>query len=519
MAGPVGDSDEIVVWDDFSGGEFGDISPEDARPNQWTGLNVLVYRNGEIGPRPGLRSFSNTNLPNGVVRAIGFNGTPNASFWIATGTAIWVYNDGSDDWDQATGAADASWPAETFGIETDGGETYVIAQDDDLYRIDHADGASTLTKVGDALTALNGSMGPALSMYRDRLYIAEKSNRVYYSGADDFTSWTDTNFFPVGNSAVIRGLYWQRDALIIVKQDSSIWRYQGVPSAATLRRVSNGGRHPWSWFPGRAIIMPDDTGWFVPVNRDYPARFNGSTLDADTLSHLRLLSGVEGTVSFGDVNVLPLDEDDEVMLTITSGSYSGEPRALMFRNGTWSRHEWGNSDIVSLAATDRQVRVLLQDGGDVAAPPALFTFDTELDRPATTSDTYAQPGDGTDTPLSASLATGYFEPKQGHEVTIKAVVVDFTKYNHGDSATNHFDLTARLLHHQEGEGTTDVALDPFDEATSAGSATGDRDRHISRGMTGGFLPANGFQIRLDNIRGVTIRAIRVYVDQHETQPI
>ncbi len=43
-----------VTFADFSGGEFGQLGPTGARPNMFTGSNVMVYKDGSVGPRPGV---------------------------------------------------------------------------------------------------------------------------------------------------------------------------------------------------------------------------------------------------------------------------------------------------------------------------------------------------------------------------------------------------------------------------------------------------------------------------------
>jgi hypothetical protein len=61
--------DRTVVFDNFRGGEWGLLGGEKPPANSFHGKNVMVYANGLIGPRPGLKDFTPDNMPNGKLRA------------------------------------------------------------------------------------------------------------------------------------------------------------------------------------------------------------------------------------------------------------------------------------------------------------------------------------------------------------------------------------------------------------------------------------------------------------------
>ncbi len=510
---------KIVVFDDWSGGEYGDTPAHKAEINQFTGINVIVYRSGEIGPRPGLKAFSNDDLPNGVVKGMGFGGTPGASFWIATAlNELWVYdNTGGTDWDEATGTFNATL-VRVEGQEVEVGSSYLIAQGDDVYELAHVDDGSTLTQRTSWSTAAT-TIGDGISKFRERLWIGD-DNILRYSNAADFD--VAAGSVTVGFGPHIRALLWMKDALLIFTADSAIWEYRGTPGVSgkdSLRRIYQGTRHPWVFFPGRALVLPNDDVWFVPIDRDYPAQwFNGFVSE---IKHLKLFEGdfAGSENNHDEVRLLPVNEDDElIVLFNTADPTTNKKRALIKRDQTWSKIEWGITDLTTYAASDRQERVLLSDGGGASAPPDLYTYDPSLERPGFTSDTNAQPGDDSTTPLDANFTTAEWWAPEGSEVTIKNIIIDFTKYDTGAGVQNHFNVNLIQLARREEESPDTVSMRAFDEDDDTSTAAGIRDRHITYGISAGSIPAAGFKIQIEGIVGCTIKAIRVHLDQNDSTP-
>ena len=57
----------IVRYDNFTKGEFGNVGASAAPQNSFTGINVMRYRNGLLGPRPGLKLLNLTNNATGAI--------------------------------------------------------------------------------------------------------------------------------------------------------------------------------------------------------------------------------------------------------------------------------------------------------------------------------------------------------------------------------------------------------------------------------------------------------------------
>lgn len=509
-----------IKWDDFSGGEFGDTPAHRTASNQWTGLNCIVYRSGEIGPRPGIKTFRNTDLPNGLVKGMGFGGTPGADFWIATATnQLWV-ND-LDNWDQATGTF-ANTLIRVEGQEVETGSSYLLAAADDVYELLHVDDGSSLNQRTSWDTAMVGAVGDGIQKFRERLF-AGAANVLHYSEAADFDAASGT--VDIGFGPVIRFLGWQKDALIIITQDSGIWEYRGTPGGKdSLRRLYQGTRHPWVFYPGRARVLPNDEMWFVPVDRDYPAQWLNGFISE--LKHLKVFEGrfAGSEDDSTEVRILPVDEDDECIVLFNDADPStAKKRALIKRDKTWSKIEWGVSDITTYAASSRQEHVLLSNGGGAGSPPDLYSYNPRQERPGFTSDGLAQPGDNSTTPLAANFSLGEWWTPDGSLVRVKEIIVDFTKWKTGQSETSHFDLDVEVLSHGAEEGTTRQVWAAFDEANATATTIGTRDRHVARGVAGSPKRGAGFQIHLDNIRACTIREINVIIEADDgslfTQPL
>lgn len=535
-------AEKIVVWDDFSGGEFGDTPTHKVAPNQFTGLNVLVYRSGEIGPRPGIRELANSSDWAGEdLVGAGFMGSPANAHWIAFNDAttsdpkIRFRNLASNTWDASRDVTlvlgTADFVPQVLGVEIAPEEIIFLAPGSTFV---HYDGNSGGIPSSTEITDITGTLTPgrAMSQYRDRFYVSV-GNRVYFSNVGAFTTYTiASDFFDVGYGPEIRWMGWTEDVLLIITQDSKIWEYRGVPERDELRPAFRGGRHPWEFYPGRIHVTPQDQVVFVPVDRDYPALYrNGRIIE---LEHLTALGGTE-TNDPDDVQIVTLDEDDELMVYFNNrhpdDSSSFHRRFLQNKNGIWTQHRLEiirNSDDIQIEplpfiSSDQQDLVYIhaietQGGLGLNDTNIASTYSSTLERPAFTSDTYAQPGDGTDTPLEARFSTGEWWAPEGAEVTIKQVIVDFTKYDTGAGVQNHFDITLTQLARRESDSPGTVSLRAFDEDDDLASAAGIRDRHITGGPSGGAIPSAGFQLTFDNIVGCTIKSIRVVLDQNNETP-
>jgi len=514
-----------VVWDDWSGGEFGDTPLRQVQSNQYTALNLMVYRNGELGPRPGIKSHSNTSIGNGVITGMGFTGTGDCEWWVTIASTVVGFNSTDDDWtvvvtyDGGLGSSlAAASVAMVNGINTVPSETYFGNSTDRIYRLATSANAISVNDVTQ-YDALSPSTEHSIAIYRDRLFVGD-SDGVVYSAPGDFGTWPSSGNFKVGHGKGVRFLGAKGDALMIVTADGSIWEYRGTPGSDTLRRVYNGARHPWVMLPGRAIVLPNDDMIMVPIQRDYPALFSGGRLRE--LTHLKMLDGKEGNAA-GDADewkIVETNHDDGcLILSVITHPDTGGKRAMERRHGIWSFYEWGVSDLTARATTDRQHQVLLTDGGGASTAAEFYTYDPSIDRPGYTSDTYATVGDASSTPeTNMEMTTATWWADEGQEITVKRIIIDFTKYQTGQSETTHFDVDVIQYGEHITDDTNTVSMQAFDQANASATTAGEQDRHITGGPSGGAIPCSGFQIKLSAIRAVGIQSIRVEIEQNPLTP-
>ena len=526
-------TEQVVVYDDFSGGEFGDLPPHQVQPNMWSGVNVFLTRQGRLSLRPGVR-WLNPALPldslDNVVGA-GFIGSPASSHWVAyndvsllTPATVRFRNLNSSTWDASrdmvftVGTADLV-PGFT-GIEVATETAYFINPGHAMWRYDvNGTGVPATTQL-----TLPFTPDRAIAKYRDRLFVSAGS-RVYYSDAADFNTFQSDSWFEVGFGPHVRWMGWQRDVLIIITQDSAIWEYRGTPGRDSLRRAYRGERHPWVFYSGRAQVLGNDDVVFVPVDRDHPSYYRNGQLTE--LDHLTAMAGTVSQNDPEDVQSVRLHRDDEVMFTFGASTHpsTGNRRSLMKRNGAWCFIDWHHfiftdAPITPFMSSDQQ-GLVYQTGEQNNIMS--WTWDSNLDRPGFDSDTYAQVGDRYADADFSNIDAHFRLPDwwaaPGESVTVKEVLVDFIKYETGQTVTTHFDVELHQLSLGQS-GSVETQLLAFDETNAGigGGVDGVRDRHKALVPVEANIGTAGFFIKLDNIRGVAIEQIRVRIEIEPHEP-
>jgi hypothetical protein len=518
------DAVKEVRYDDFSGGDFGNIDAANAPPNTFSASNMIVYRNGMIGPRAGLLPLSYVRgVPDdtGIVKGIGWRGTANVDLW-------WIVNDAvfyapsrtvggtvglfSGFLDATPGAGvSPQW------IEYGNDDTYLTIYGDDLYHMTH-EGTPTCTKV------TSGKGGRAIAFHGDRLFVAGVSGslyRVYFSATLDPDDWTGGEFFDVPNaSGAIVGMWDQRNHLSILTQNGEWWVVTGAPGtdSAFLRRVTGGGVHPWVACADMGVCIGSDELWHTPILANYPADFNGATVNEKRYLDLQYGTSLTQT-GIGTVKALRGFRPDEVVFW-----FPASQRVGLYVNGVWTMHTIAISGVTLSvhAVSDNQGQIIFTDGGGASAQPKFYTWKIDLDRPANTGDALAKPGDAKTTFNTATL---YFPEEwvpDGTEVRVRSVTVDFTKYDTGSASNNSFTVTPRTIsrYATPTANVTDATAQSFSEAVTAwtaGVGTAIRDRKVMRFGTEARY-GGGFQIRMSGIAGVAIKSVTVEIETRNEVP-
>lgn len=498
-----------VTWDRFTGGEWGNLGARQAGlapKGMFHALNMVRYRTGFLGPRWGLRDMAFTGMPVGAVSGFGWAGTAGSDLWVAQGTALRLFNTGTPgSAAQAVSGTFAAAPTRQIqSVEGPLSRTYMANYGDKLYYLDH---------VAKTLWAIAGSPAAGcLCIYGDRMIAAgtpTNRRRLYYSDVDNFTSWPAVNFIDVGN-VEIRAVFPQRGHLVIVGQDGQWWILTGVPGINDVLRRVQGPAHPWHFYASHAAALSSGEIACVPLSSSWPARFDGIRLREDR--HLEFLANDEVTA------------DSDLFVKVIRGfkseefvAFGGNPpafdlrgQALLHRMDVSTFHDFDQATS-AFAASDAQGNIYLSDGGAAGISPKVWAWSVENDRPAFTTDTYGRPVDGaaTSQPQAYLHLPEWWEPQE-REVLVRAVTVDFVKWNTGHSQTNHFDVVVDAIDRYANPGPTSSAVQSFDEAPSAASTEGTSERRVFN--VGGQGSGTGMQVRLTSIRGCAVRRVAVEVE-------
>lgn len=479
---------------DFNKGEWGRIGGYQAVDGMFSSTNMLVYQDGSIGPRPGLRAMTVTGLANGVVQ--GFGSIPVSSgIWFIQGTAFRHFPFGGG---AVTTASSPLAGTPTNIVTPANGGVYLgdalwfTSKGDAIYKF--APGANSLSSIA---TTQNGF---DLALYRDRLYSCAES-KVWYSDAADFNTWGVGSYFDVGYQYNNYRLAEIRNALHIFRQaQGSVWMLTGTPEATSvLRQVSSGlgpSQHPI------ALSRSEQSVWWIPGVRRAPVVWNGAVQDDKALAHLEDWTTTSDTDTIGASYSY---EDGDVLFV------APDTNGLMRRWGVWTKHDLGVA-VTQLVSRHSDQYFVFCNGGGAGSNPVFWSWQHGLDRPAFTGDSRSQPGDGSDTPLTASL----FLPEQwapsGLRRRLRQVVVDFTSWNTGTSATAHFDLVTSVFR-LPSRVAAETATQSFDEAVASSSTSGtERSVTFNFGGEGWGL---AYQLAFSAVRSVSIRGVHVSYDEDE----
>lgn len=483
-----------VRFDDFSGGEWGQKGARQAARNQFSAKNMLVYRDGSVGPRAGLEAAAVTGLPNGLVWGLAATPVAGADLIVVVGAQPYKVNSAGGGAAAAYSAALAATPTKPMDF---------VRLGTDVYGVSYADKAYKFVATGPTLTALAASPGGrAVAVLGQRLIVANttvQGERLHYSAAGDFTSWPAANYIDVDDDWPITGLWAQRGHLLISKQ-TGFYTHTGTPggSDSAVRKIAT--RPGPLWPPGQALLGND---WlaYVPVNGHFPAMFNGAV--GEFLRNLPVNSA-EPYLEDGrlpDYTVRPIQEDGCIVLD------SAASKAMVLLNGVWTFHDFEAS--VPLVAGDGD-RLVFCDGGAAGAAGVVYNWLPDSNAPGREASTWERAGDGSSTPFDAYLHLPEWWTDRDEEVRVRSVVVEFASWATGSGSTNHFDLTVRAVGRRDAAVSKDSTVLSFDEAAATSSSSGTVRQKVF--LVGDQGDGRGFQVRFANVRGCSIRSVTAHLE-------
>lgn len=529
----------LAIYDDFSGGEWGTLGPKKAAKNQFSAVNAMVYADGQIGPRPGLKKYSNVVIPRGV-QALGMiDGeliiygylltAPERLMGVAldhSGIANFVGAEYTAGVPARTDTTITGFFQESGGTGVEQRRSFIGGSSNatnTIYRYNHS-----TRNISDRLTT-PAYMGLAICRYGERMMASgvgangTVQNRLYYSAAADFTSWPALNFIDVGDVDIL-SLFVLRNRLVIVTAGEGIWVLTGVPGVnETLREVipkqppfnrlgqGLGGIGAVSELTN-LLLSGTYRGQYVP------AVFDGSQRTVQSTLATGWLGDVPAT-GFRDQYpmVVALDQRDDGLWLGRTGPFGevsgGEQHAILHRHGVWSRHLFGVAG---------QKMVHFQNGRvGVTDNTNLYSFTAAWDKVPIVgeNDGFLSVGDNSSVPLdNVDVDLSEFWDPDGREMTVRSVVVDVTMYD--INAGGGSDTTNRLRCAVRGVGRFDtVDEDTATQTQDTGGNLGGSDG-VHRSLRFSFEPiqCRGFQVMLHGLRALSVRRVTVFGDRDDVRP-
>lgn len=532
----------VVIYNDFSKGEYGRLGPTNAPKGSWTGENVTLYDDGSLGERAGVHSQTAAagNFPEFLRGSIPVPRTSFGVLFDGTSTGVVTQELDGDDGPDSTGtgafdsniAADASWCRGGPGvIYVNNGVT-----DNDSYSVtvNSATGEWTIAKLANSP---GGSGG--IAVYGEQLVVGAPSgdtDAIRASAAGDFGTWPSAALVPIGApGSPVLAVFTVKNSLIIMKGEGMFQLTGVVGVNESVRRLNNADPPDEDTAFLSGAVTGRDTLWWQSREYPCPVYFDGAYDRRHPHIQTKGSAEVVTVDRERDCILLWYREFDEV------GEGEGDTILWMWRNGHWEKHRFYHAMIASPTSTDNDTSHTLvpmdtDTGGFFAGEfPTLVAFfptdvtDTEqdtfgqwligLDRPGFTTDDYAEP-------LADEMGTvtqeAYFSlpewyADEGTEIMVRQVNVDFTAWNTGVAATCHFDLKVDAFNVYDGETPVSSATLEYDEpgAEVTAGVAGQRKRRVFSFGDQGL--ANGFQVHFNNMRQVAIRRVSVVIESQSVR--
>lgn len=561
---------EIRVYDDWSGGHWGNIGPFKAPDNMYRSVNLQRYANGTLGPRPGWKKLATT----------GTAPSPTAS-----------------------GSLEPFYGMRWSPGETDGGYLLFVSRSDTTAsrRLDmdtlewkstnlgsipqpmqlSAPGAGNIfshmrdrfivgaSKFYDPVSDSNivtiswpSSFAPkGAAVYKARMYgwgDDTYPGRVYYSVAGDYTFYTATDFFDVGHPTFnyIVGMWDFRDSLLILTLQGNIadrqsfaewWSLQGAnPITGSLRRLQ---RAEWPYVPEFAVPYRDSLLW-MDVLYDHGINIhNGS--DIDTLALSRLTGRPGGDTSGSSVRLMKpayTYGESSIVIPHRVGTVGSDPTGREFENGllawelvngTWTKASYWNGAKEEVVDNDVPFLWAVTDWGgdrligctntsqDGTGEFEFYSRDIARNRPSTVTDPYSDPledhGDiaSSGGGLDCQLWLTPVQADEGSGVRVTKVVVDFDywKNSYFESGDHKTAMKVSIVNFRQNRGwskESDELIADFSAFEESVDVIPRRGRYVFRFPDSAWYSAS--QVHFSFLRNVAIDRVSVHFDRNPKEP-
>lgn len=520
MAGPRLYNRKVEVWPNFEGGELGrrDIT-EPRRAGQFTASNMMVNFRGHLMVRPGLNNRTPAGTVNGKVAGFGLTPVPTKDAFYVQGVNIRTFNKLSANNLQTAVFTLTGAPTVAVDWTVNGTQVYFVAQGS-------GNGVLQLNPIPTPPTVVNltGSpSGGSITTYNDRLVVGNintPDNQIQWNGltagVSDFNSWPAANFAFIGDPWLISALDWQRNHLLIAKQNSwyiltGQFGANGDLSNLAVRKVLT-AQGPLA--PQVCALDNEDLAWFQGIFDIYPSSTNGTYIRRYRDNTYTTDVGGTGAETIPPpMGVAPLGSTDQ-------GAVFCSPHGVaLYRNGVWTHHSFPGGQFAAggLIASESGPNgggntLFLCDGGGVATPPKFYAWEMGADTPGIEGGPgFQRAGDDSATAVVGSAILPEWWSRDLGEVQVRSIIVDFSAYNQNNAGNATFDLTLNVLRrYQSGDNLS--STQSFSSAGTNFSSTGTRQRQIFGFNDAGL--GNGFSMQLSNCRGIEIERIEVVLEDH-----
>jgi hypothetical protein len=471
---------ERFVFEDWTDGEYGDKPPESVSFKAFTGSNVWRYRNGCLGPRPGLAEVPVTG--NVAGRVWGFFAPTVSGARLVMVIDDKVYRANSDFdielVEFATGSPLVNAPTSVvpFTVVELGHQIYFSVPGHNLYEMDCLD--DTIVEL---LVDATTSVGPtSIKAHGERLYFGGQDeigrlDQVFYSEAADFTNLPSVNFLsfgygiatylmePLGNNLIVgTRLTWY--ALVGGTISGAIRTI--YTSAAPGKQSTTATHEGLIWFWAYSFGPNPENGG--ENGRGRLAFTNGTIFDTDEYRHLTM-SGLRFGLVAPKVDAIVFSSDERRL-----DGEGADGHALIRLNDVWAYHDFEvdtTGPVANVTETTRAVFV----GGDRGTS---HVYSINVDASAGSYELTTDAGTIT-IPVTATLAEVqdlvYFGITGGCDVTAGVAPIDFVLTFTGSN--QGLDMNC----------TIDDTLATGGAATVTGADT----------VTGAASEANYYQLRMD----------------------
>lgn len=513
---------KLVTWKDFSGGDWGEIGEFRAPANTFSGNNVVVYTNGMLGPRAGLKEnlYSGTP-PQGDCHGIWLIGQIGRPLMISVGDKLYSSTEDNDNLGtvtlEHTLTSEPTQPLVVTWYDPNG-NVFLSNIGDRCSAIDMT--ANTISDLPVRNAGADNAGTETLFLCRDRLYAAGDANAVggnggqyvYVSAAADFTNFAGGETFQVGYFNSIRGMMESQNSLMFSCLEatnnlgSGVGWYSlvGATPQGDLRRVNTqvAGEGQWEIVSAEGGNVYFWTGWSAAdQDNTYLVSTNGAKFDDQTYKHLRL----GGSDRFGYYNA-----PDQTLIYVNDAN-----QAMIRQNGAWTYHTFSVDVSGPVAPTERGDSFLLPHSA-AGVDLKVYQLESRVNQPMSSTG-ISSPGDASTIPVDAYFSLPAFQ-SDNKEVRVRRVIVDFKKWDCGlFFETNAFTVNVKTFgQYNLPGGSTDGTVTSsatWTESESLADVGGTLDRYVARvGQQG---KASAFQVSITGMAGVAIESVTVEYEEDE----